>query len=254
MKFLKFLKDHIGVIIVGVCIVVVYTLLTDVFHVMNTFLFYSISVVPEMFSQYIGKLLKGLVSSMSMLLLAYAMSLVGGIVLGTLVGLKKKVRRTVSPYVSAFSAIPVTLLTPYAINIFPSFRVASIFIIFLGCFWIIFGSTINAVMTIDRRYLETAETLELPPVKQLMRVILPAAAPTILSGCQIALKMAFTLLVVAEMFGCTSGLGYFIQYYSDFGRFDVVSVGFIFLAVVLVVLLVVFDAIKAKILHWTLNN
>ena len=87
MKFLKFLKDHIGVIIVGVCIVVVYTLLTDVFHVMNTFLFYSISVVPEMFSQYIGKLLKGLVSSMSMLLLAYALSLVGGIVLGTLVGL-----------------------------------------------------------------------------------------------------------------------------------------------------------------------
>ena len=75
-----------------------------------------------------------------------------------------------------------------------------------------------------------------------------------LAGCTIALKLAFMLLAVAEMFGATSGMGYFIQYYSDFGRFDVVGVGFIFLAIVLVIIMYLFDRLKAGILHWTINN
>ena len=102
-----------------------------------------------------------------------------------------------TPYINAFSAVPATLLTPYAIHIFPTFTMASIFIIFLGSFWPILGSTISAVMTIDKRYLETAETLEIPSFQKLFKVILPAAAPAILVGCTIALKFSFVLLAVA---------------------------------------------------------
>ena len=193
-------------------------------------------------------------SSLSLLIWAYMLALIFGIGLGALVGSKKLIRKNVAPYINAFSAIPVTLLTPYAINLFPSFRIASIFIIFLGCFWIILGSTTHAVMTIDRRYLENAATLEIPPVQRLFRIVLPAASPAIFTGCNIALKMAFTLLAVAEMFGVTSGMGYFIQYYSDFGRFDLVAVGFIFMAIVLLAILYVFDTIRARITHWTINN
>lgn len=96
--------------------------------------------------------------------------------------------------------------------------------------------------------------LEIPPVQNLFRIVLPAASPAIFTGCNIALKMAFTLLAVAEMFGVTSGMGYFIQYYSDFGRFDLVAVGFIFMAIVLLAILYVFDTIRARITHWTINN
>ena len=49
-------------------------------------------------------------------------------------------------------------------------------------------------------------------------------------------------------------MGYFIQYYSDFGRFDLVAVGFIFMAIVLVIILYVFDLIKNRLLYWTINN
>ena len=188
------------------------------------------------------------------LVIAYLLALVCGIGLGAFIGSKNLVRKNLTPYINAFSAIPVTLLTPYAINLFPSFRIASIFIIFLGCFWIILGSTITAVMTIDKRYLENAATLERPRMQRLFRIVLPAASPAIITGCTISLKLAFTLLAVAEMFGATSGMGYFIQYYSDFGRFDLVAVGFIFMAIVLVIILYVFDLIKNRLLYWTINN
>ncbi|MGO1369080.1 MAG: hypothetical protein ACTHVE_03310 [Senegalia sp. (in: firmicutes)] len=76
----------------------------------------------------------------------------------------------------------------------------------------------------------------------------------ILPGCAIALKFSFVMLRVAEMFGATSGMGYFVQYYSDFARFDLVIVGFIFIAIVLVNIMNVFDLMNRKVLHWTIND
>ena len=254
MKALKIIRDRLGIIFIFIGIVTGYVLLTDVFHVLNPFLFHSITTLPALFQRYLPQLFVGLKSSLSLLVIAYCLALFFGIAIGAFIGSKKLVRKTLTPYINAFSAIPVTLLTPYAINIFPSFRIASIFIIFLGCFWIILGTTITAVMTIDKRYLENAATLEIRRVERLFRVELPAASPAILTGCTIALKLAFMLLAVAEMFGATSGLGYFIQYYSDFGRFDLVAVGFLFMSIVLVVILYSFDLVKSRILHWTINN
>ncbi|SHK46323.1 NitT/TauT family transport system permease protein [Hathewaya proteolytica DSM 3090] len=248
------LQKNLGIILIGVFIVVVYELLTDVFGILDPFLFKGLSIVIPLFVKYLPQLINGLGSSMILLVSAYTISLVLAISLGVIIGLKKNLRRNITPYINAFSAVPATLLTPYAIHIFPTFRMASIFIIFLGSFWPILGSTISAVMTIDKRYLENAATLEMPRMEKLFRVILPAASPAILVGCTIALKFSFVLLAVAEMFGATSGMGYFIQYFSDFARFDLVMVGFIFMSFVLVIVMYLFDLIKSKILFWTTNN
>lgn len=251
---MKFIKEHLGIILIAVGIIAVYYLLTDVFRVLNPFLFYSIKVLPPLFLQYSDKLIEGFLSSMSLFIFSYIMAIVLGIMLGIYLGLNTRARKNITPYIYGFSSIPVTLLTPYAINILPTFKTASMFIIFLGCFWLILSTTQSAVVTIDKRYLETAETLEIGGFEKIFKIILPAASPGILTGCTIALKFAFMLLAVAEMFGADSGMGYFIQYYSDFGRFDLVAVGFFFMATVLVIIMYIFDIIKARILKWTINN
>lgn len=254
MNISNFFYKRRGVIIILIGIIITYVLLTDVFSILNPFLFKSITVIPPLFSEYLKQLIEGFRSSMVLLIPSYLISLIAGISLGAFLGSRSYMRKTLTPYINSFSAIPVTLLTPYAINILPSFKVASMFIIFLGCFWIILGTTISAVMTIDKRYLENASTLQITKAERLFKITLPAASPAILTGCTIALKFSFTLLAVAEMFGATSGMGYFIQYYSDFGRFDLVAVGFLFMAIVLVTILFLFDIVKARILYWTINN
>lgn len=250
----SFIIDRLGIVLIFIGIVVSYHLATEVFGILDPFLFPGLSKILPGFVAYFSRLMQGLKSSLRLLIPAYTMALTLGISLGVFIGLKRLLRKNITPYINGFSAIPATLLTPFAINIFPSFRSASIFIIFLGAFWPILGTTINAAMTIDKRYLENAATLEITGVEKLFRVILPAAAPTILPGCAIALKFSFVLLTVAEMFGATSGMGYFIQYYADFARFDLVIVGFIFMGVVLVGIMYLFDMIKSKILRWTINN
>lgn len=250
----NFRKKYLGIICIGVGIILLYILLTDVFHVLSSFLFPSLLDVIKLIPDYIGQLLQGLVSSLGLLVTAYVLAVLLGVSLGTLIGLKAGLRKNLNPYITAFSAIPVPLLTPYAINIFPTFRAASIFLIWLAAFWVILGTTIGAVQSIDKRYLENAATLELPKSTRLFRVILPAASPTILIGCSTALLLSFMMLAVAEMFGASSGMAFFIQYYSDFARFDLVMLGFLFVAIVLVIIMYLFDRLKARIIHWTLNN
>jgi NitT/TauT family transport system permease protein len=250
----KFITDRLGMIVVFIGMVVSYEIATDVFAILDPFLFPGLSIILPGFISNFGKLMTGLISSLGLLVPAYVLAVTLGISLGVLIGLKRLLRKNITPYINAFGAIPATLLTPYAIHIFPSFRIASIFIIFIGAFWPILGTTVNAAMTIDKRYLENAATLEITGAQKLFRIILPAASPAILSGCAVALKFSFVLLTVAEMFGATSGMGYFVQYYSDFARFDLVGAGFIFIAIVLVGIMYLFDLMKGRILRWTVNN
>ncbi|KPU42495.1 putative aliphatic sulfonates transport permease protein SsuC [Oxobacter pfennigii] len=250
----RFIADRLGMIVIFIGIIVSYELATDIFGILDPFLFPGLSKILPGYISHFDKLSKGFVSSLGLLIPAYFMASVSGISIGVLIGLKRLLRKNITPYINAFSAVPATLMTPFAIHIFPSFRSASIFIIFLGAFWPILGTTVNATMTIDKRYLENAATLEIKGVEKLFRIILPAASPTILSGCAVALKFSFVLLTVAEMFGATSGMGYFVQYYSDFARFDLVMVGFIFMGVVLVGIMGLFDIVKSRILRWTINN
>lgn len=248
------IMNNMGAICIGIFFIVSYWLLTDIFKILDPFLFAGLNKVLPAFSAHIDKLLLGLWSSLLLLVPAYFLAVVLGIGLGVVIGLLAPLRKNLTPHINGFSAIPVTLLTPFAIHIFPSFYSASVCIIFLGAFWPILGTTITGVVTIDKRYLESAATLEIYGFERMFKIILPAAAPTIFAGCSIALKFSFILLTVSEMFGATSGMGYFVQYYSDFARFDMVLAGFLFMAVILIVIMTVFDLIKNRALAWTLNN
>ena len=250
----KFASDRLGILFILIGLIIVYELLTEVFGILDPFLFRGLSQVLPIFVSHFDPLIKGLISSLGLLIPAYAMATAAGISLGTLIGLKKLLRKNITPFVNGFSAIPATLVTPFAIHIFPTFRSASVFIIFLGAFWPTLGSTVTAVMTIDKRYLENAATLEINGMERLFRVIIPAASPTILTGCTIAIKFSFVMLVVAEMFGATSGMGFFVQYYSDFARFDLVIAGFIFMSIILIGIMYLLDLLKGKMLRWTINN
>lgn len=107
-------------------------------------------------------------------------------------------------------------------------------------------------MTIDKRYLETADTLEIYGLKRLFKVILPAASPSIISGFVNSLRATFIMLVYAEMYGSKYGMGFFVKKYSEFGLYDKTWAGFLFLVVVLVIVMQIFESIKKRILHWTI--
>ena len=102
-------------------------------------------------------------------------------------------------------------------------------------------------------YLDKAATLELTGVKRFVKVILPAASPSILAGFVNSLRSSFVMLVFAEMYGGGSGMGYFVKKNSELGVFANTWVGFVFMVIVLVVVMQIFEKIKERLLKWTID-
>ena len=80
-----FIKKRLGIVLIFIGIIAGYVLLTDVFHVLNTFLFYSITIMPGIFKEYLPQLIEGFKSSMYMLGIAYFLAVVLGIALGSFI-------------------------------------------------------------------------------------------------------------------------------------------------------------------------
>ena len=59
--------------------------------------------------------------------------------------------------------------------------------------------------------------------------------------------------VYSEMYDATSGMGYYVKLYSDFGLFPRVWMGFLFMVIVLVVVMTLFEKLKTRMLRWTIG-
>lgn len=251
-KIEQFLKRYYITIIIFLGLIFLYYLMSAVWKV-NPYLFPQMSTIGQSFEENKELMFVNLKSSFRLMVPSIIISLTIALVLGTVLGLNEKVRDALYPILYAFSVIPSILLSPFVLFSAPNFVVASIILIVYGTLWSTLFATITGIMTIDSRYLDKAATLELTGIKKLFKVILPAASPSILSGFVNSLRSTFIMLVYSEMYGAQYGMGYFVKKYSEFGMFQNVWSGFIFMVVVLIIVMQFFECLKKRILRWTMN-
>lgn len=248
---LTFFKRYNLTILIGILTIGLWAVVTKYSTWINPVIFPQPLVVIESFVAKFGELVGGVGSSMKLLIPGFFGALILGIIGGLFFGLNRRSREILMPYFHALSPIPPTLFIPYAIALLPTFKTASMSLIFIGAFWPIFLGTIQGVLLIEKHYLDNAKSLGLKGPTFLVKVVLPASAPHILSGTGTALGMSFLILTIAEMFGASSGMGYFIQYYSDFSQYHYVLAGIIFNSFIIVAFMVAFEKLKKRLLFWT---
>ena len=231
-------------------LVLVWELLTVQFDVLDAFLFPTPERVLEILRDDFPTIFKGLGSSLILLTSAYGLALATAIPLGLLIGWRRRIFNAVQPVSKIMSAVPPIVYIPYAIAILPTFQLASILVIFVGAFWPIFVSTLNATVQIDKTLIDSARMLRIKERRLLFEVILPSIMPQVLTGCSVGLIFGFILLASAEMIGATSGIGWYVKYYSDFGDYGKVIVGILFIGLVVTAVMAVFDRIQGHLLRW----
>src|SRR5690606_17552913 len=87
---------------------------------------------------------------------------------------------------------------------------SSVFVIFICSVWPMLINTAFGVASVRREWLNVARTLEVGPLRRAFTVILPAAAPTIMTGMRISVGIAWLVIVAAEMLVGGTGIGYFV--------------------------------------------
>lgn len=219
----------------------------------NPFLFPKVSSITKAYESDKHLMGQNLWASFRMMVPAVLISLGIALGLGTLLGLNKKIRDALHPVIYTFSVVPAILLSPFVLLMAPSMFVASIILIVYSTVWATLFATITGIQTIDKSYMDKAATLELKGLEKFFKVILPAASPSILAGFVNSLRNTFIMLVYAEMYGAQYGMGFYVKKFADFGMYNKVWLGFIFMVIVMVTVMQLFEKLKDHLLSWTIN-
>lgn len=238
------------VISISFFVLLIWELFTAKLGLWDSFLFPKPEIILELFLSDLTVMVSGLGSSLTLLGAGYALALAAAIPFALIVGWNQRLYGAVHPIAKVLSAVPPIVYIPYAIALLPSFRWASILVIFIGAFWPIFVNTLNGVVHIDKKIIDSARMLHIRERHMLFSIILPMIMPEVLTGCSVGLIFSFILLTSAEMIGATSGIGWYVKYYSDFGDYGKVIVGILFIGLVVTVLMCFFERIQAYLLRW----
>ena len=132
---------------------------------------------------------------------------------------------------------------PLALYTIKDSAISSIFVIFICSVWPMLINTAFGVASVRREWLNVARTLEVGPLRTAFRVILPAAAPTIMTGMRISIGIAWLVIVAAEMLVGGTGIGYFV--WNEWNNLSITNVIIAILLIGLVGMLL--DQILARV-------
>ncbi|MGL6113211.1 MAG: nitrate ABC transporter permease [Rubrivivax sp.] len=142
--------------------------------------------------------------------LGFAIAAVVAIPLGFLIGMSPLVYRALDPFIQVLKPISPLAWMPLALYTIKDSNISGIFVIFICSVWPMLLNTAFGVAGVRREWLNVARTLQVKPLRRAFEVILPAAAPTILTGMRISMGIAWLVIVAAEMLVGGTGIGYFV--------------------------------------------
>ncbi|AWI81928.1 nitrate ABC transporter, permease protein [Parazoarcus communis] len=130
--------------------------------------------------------------------------------LGFIIGMSPLMTRALNPFIQVLKPISPLAWMPLALYVLKDSDVSGIFVIFICSMWPMLLNTAFGVASVRRDWINVARTLEVGPMRKAFQVILPAAAPTILTGMRISMGIAWIVIVAAEMLVGGTGVGYFV--------------------------------------------
>lgn len=148
--------------------------------------------------------------SLMRVLSGYALAVMIAVPLGFLIGMSPLMSRALDPFIQVLKPISPLAWMPLALYTIKDSNTSAIFVIFICSVWPMLINTAFGVASVRRDWLNVAKTLELGTWRTAFQVILPAAAPTILTGMRISISIAWLVIVAAEMLVGGTGIGYFV--------------------------------------------
>jgi len=130
--------------------------------------------------------------------------------LGFVIGMSPLLNAALNPFIQVLRPVSPLAWMPLALYTIQDSSISSIFVIFICSVWPMLLNTAFGVASVRREWLNVARTLEAGRWRTAMRVILPAAAPTILTGMRISIGIAWLVIVAAEMLVGGTGIGYWV--------------------------------------------
>jgi nitrate/nitrite transport system permease protein len=165
-----------------------------------------------------------LLYSLKRVLSGYLLAALVAIPIGFLIGMSPLMHKALDPFIQVLKPISPLAWMPLALFILKDSEISSVFVIFICSIWPMLINTAFGVSSVKKDYINVARTHELGSLRTAFLVILPAAAPTILTGMRISIGIAWLVIVAAEMLVGGTGVGYYV--WNEWNNLDLTAVVF----------------------------
>src|SRR5215208_1733218 len=224
-------------------------------------LFPCTGIIPALFLPALSKVIAVLVKdwreyaselAVTLYEVAFAMLIACGfgILAGALVGGIALLRNLLLPVFSSLYAVPIVILYPIFTAWFGIGSESKIIFAGVYGFFPVMLSTAAGIRTIDAQLLLAARSMGATLPQQIVRVIIPASIPTVLTGLRLGGALTIIGVVVSEMLTSAAGIGYLVTRYRT-----ILDSPHVFGAIVMILLLsILFDtfarAVERRTLVW----
>ena len=157
----------------------------------------------------------------------YVLAVLVGVPLGLAMGYSELADRLFGGTVNGLRPIPASAWIPISIILMGIGDRPAIFLVFIGTVWSIILNSSHGVRAVPKHLVWAAQTMGAKKRTIFTKVVFPAALPSVFTGMRIAVGVAFTCVIVAELIAVRSGLGYLITEARMIVRSDIVIAGMI---------------------------
>lgn len=191
-----------------------------------------------------------LLHSLLLLIVGYSAGSFLGFVVGVGLGWSTRFRYWVHPPLRLIGPLPPVALLPLAFVIIPSSWLAGETLMALASGFPVAILTWSGVSSVDSAYYDVARTMGARSRFLVLRVAIPSALPSVFIGMFMGLGASFAMLVVAEMLGVKSGLGFYMQWAQGWAAYPNMYAALLVMALMCTGLMSVLFRVRDRVLVW----
>lgn len=209
----------------------------------------AIRAIPDILGD--KESLINILASLRRMALGFGVAVLVSIPLGLLMGRSRGVAAFFNPLLMVIYPVPKAALMPIIMLWLGVGDVTKTLVIFLGVSLPVIYHSFEGAKAVEDKMLWSGAAMGLSPAQRLVRIVLPAALPEILTGCRTGLVLALITMITSEMIARQSGAGNILFNALDMGQYDTVFAMIIIVGTMGICLDAIFERVRARLVRWS---
>jgi NitT/TauT family transport system permease protein len=192
-----------------------------------------------------------ILASLRRMVIGFGFAVALSIPLGLMMGRSRAVASFFNPLLMVIYPVPKAALMPIIMLWLGVGDLSKTLVIFLGVSLPVIYHSFEGAKAVGEKMVWSGAAMGLSAVQRLVRIVLPAALPEILTGCRTGLVLALITMITSEMIARQSGAGNILFNALDMGEYDTVYAMIIIIGAMGIGLDALFERLRARLVRWS---
>jgi NitT/TauT family transport system permease protein len=209
----------------------------------------GIRAIPAILSDR-GDLIN-ILASLRRMAIGLSLAVILAIPLGLMMGRSRAVASFFNPLLMVIYPVPKAALMPVIMLWLGVGDISKTLVIFLGVSLPIIYHSFQGARAVEEKMLWSGAAMGMSAAQRMLRIVLPAALPEILTGCRTGLVLALITMVTSEMIARQSGAGNILFNALDMAQYDTVFAMIIIIGAMGIILDAAFERLRGRLVKWS---